>query len=196
MITEQRKEYLKNYRVQNREHLRNYNFAYHHKTQRPKKRKRITSPYFKTNKVLGKKCGVPKGTKLSSERKKQISELQRKRGSWIGELNPTWNGGITSLRTKIRGHFKYRQWRSDIFTRDNFTCVLCGDNRGGILNADHYPKTFADIFYQYNIKSIEDALNCEEFWNINNGRTLCVPCHKIESRKKMKGNKFYLNRRP
>jgi len=29
------------------------------------------------------------------------------------------------------------------------------------------------------IKNIDDALGCEELWNINNGRTLCHPCHKM-----------------
>lgn len=26
-------------------------------------------------------------------------------------------------------------------------------------------------------KTLEDAENCEELWNINNGRTLCKSCH-------------------
>lgn len=29
-----------------------------------------------------------------------------------------------------------------------------------------------------NIKTLEDAENCEELWNINNGRTLCRNCHR------------------
>ena len=31
---------------------------------------------------------------------------------------------------------------------------------------------------QYTILNLEQALNCEEFWNINNGRVLCKECHK------------------
>jgi len=27
------------------------------------------------------------------------------------------------------------------------------------------------------INSLEEALNCEELWNVNNGRTLCRKCH-------------------
>ena len=93
-----------------------------------------------------------------------------------GKKNHNWKGGITSLTRLIRHHFKYRQWRSDVFTRDDFTCVLCG-KRGNYLEADHFPKLFSSIFHENNIKTIEHALECEEFWNINNGRTLCRICH-------------------
>ena len=94
-----------------------------------------------------------------------------------GEKNPNWQGGITKLSSKIRSCFEYRQWRSDVFSRDDFTCQLC-DMRGGELNVDHFPISFAEIFHTNQIDSIEKALECEEFWNINNGRTLCVDCHK------------------
>lgn len=94
-----------------------------------------------------------------------------------GEKSSSWKGGVTELRKLIRDSFKYRQWRSDIFTRDDFVCQICSV-RGGKLQADHFPKTFNDIFYEYNIKSLEDAYNCEELWNINNGRTLCYKCHR------------------
>lgn len=110
------------------------------------------------------------GVKLSIERRKKIGEGHK------GEKNFRWKGGITPLVLVIRHCFQYRQWRSDCFTRDNYTCQICG-LRGGILNADHYPKMFTEIFHENNIKSLEQALECEEFWNINNGRTLCRECH-------------------
>ena len=28
-------------------------------------------------------------------------------------------------------------------------------------------------------KQIENVFDCEELWNINNGRTLCIQCHKL-----------------
>ena len=93
-----------------------------------------------------------------------------------GPLHPFWKGGITPLRTQIYHTFEYRQWLSDILKRDDFTCVLCGV-RGGDLAADHYPKAFSQILQEYNIKSIPDAIACFELWNLNNGRTLCKPCH-------------------
>ena len=99
------------------------------------------------------------------------------KGKGCKSHNPScWRGGITPLRNQIRSCFRYRQWISDIFTRDDYICRLCGV-RGGALVADHYPDSFLIIFNRNNIKSLEDALNYEELWNINNGRTLCKSCH-------------------
>lgn len=94
-----------------------------------------------------------------------------------GDKSPFWKGGITPLRIKIRNSFEYRQWRSDVFTRDNFTCQMCGVY-GVELNADHI-KSFSLIIFDNKVTSIDGARKCSEFWNINNGRTLCVPCHKL-----------------
>lgn len=95
--------------------------------------------------------------------------------SWLGDKNPRWKNGITPLREAIRHCFKYRQWRSDIFTRDEFTCRECG-RKGGIIHP-HHIKSFNRILEEYKIKTLQDAFNCEELWNINNGITLCKECH-------------------
>lgn len=108
---------------------------------------------------------------FSSEWRRKQSEARR------GEKSKLWRGGVTPLIKQIRHCFKYRQWRSDNFTRDNYTCQMC-DKIGGTLHVDHYPKSFAQIFYENNIKTYERALACNEFWDINNGRTLCLLCHK------------------
>ena len=54
-------------------------------------------------------------------------------------------------------------------------CQNC-KKRGGDLES-HHIKSFSLIIEENNIKSLEDALMCSELWNINNGRTLCIPCH-------------------
>ena len=85
---------------------------------------------------------------------------------------------------QIRGCLEYRQWRTDIFERDNYTCQECGACSGNgkkvILNADHI-KTFSTIFRENKISSFEEAISCSEFWELNNGRTLCVGCHKTKT---------------
>lgn len=102
------------------------------------------------------------------------------KGIGAGDKSHFWRGGITPLVIQIRRCFEYRQWRSDVFTRDKFTCIWCGDKRGGNLNADHI-KPFALIIKENNIKNLFQAEKCAELWNINNGRTLCENCHKLTS---------------
>lgn len=110
------------------------------------------------------------GKKLTEKHKKKLSTAKK------GSKHPNWKGGITSLNHQIRICFKMRQWSSDIFTRDNFTCQNCF-KKGCYLHA-HHVKPFALILRENNIKNLEEALNCVELWNINNGQTLCEICHK------------------
>ena len=97
-----------------------------------------------------------------------------------GSLSPGWKSPGERRTPKIkmiRDSRQMRKWRLLCFQRDNFTCQKCGDNKGGNLNADHI-KPFSFILKENNIENIEDAMNCPELWDINNGRTLCEKCHK------------------
>ena len=112
-------------------------------------------------------------------RRKNVAEKvgQKIRGS----NHYGWKGGITPLKKTIRDCAEYARWRTAIFTRDSFTCVLCGAKNGNgksiYFEADHYPKPFAEILLGSNIKNLEEALGCSEFWNLDNGRTICLECH-------------------
>lgn len=97
-------------------------------------------------------------------------------GKYVGENSGAWKGGTTSLYDQIRTCSKNLKWIKGVFERDNYTCQKCGDNKGGNLNA-HHIKYFGKIIEKYKIKTFEQALECEELWNINNGRTLCKKCH-------------------
>ncbi len=111
-----------------------------------------------------------KGKKLSAEHRKKLSlsHLGHTPGNKgkphkiSGEKHWKWKGGITPLNAQIRNSLEYRIWRRSVFERDNYTCIWC-KKRGVVLNADHI-KPFA----QYP----------ELRFAIDNGRTLCVDCHK------------------
>ena len=155
--------------------------VYNHKPLLEQHRKNIS----KAKKATGSGSNNPfYGKTHSDEQRKKWKTTRKGQKPWntgkhhlLNEKHWNWKGGISLLRKRIRGLFKYRQWRSDIFTRDNFTCVLCGKSKC-YVEADHYPKLFSEIIKDNNIKTIEEASDCEEFWNINNGRTLCKDCHK------------------
>lgn len=79
-----------------------------------------------------------------------------------GNQHWNWKGGISDERRRAWATLEYKLWRTAIFERDNYTCVWCGQ-RGGILNADHIKPW---------------ALFPELRFAIDNGRTLCLLCHR------------------
>lgn len=73
-------------------------------------------------------------------------------------------------KTDYRNTPEYRNWRTAVFERDNYTCQDC-KQVGGVLNAHHikpfkkYPK---------------------ERYVVSNGVTLCIDCHRLRHKKVIK----------
>ena len=97
-------------------------------------------------------------------------------GKNLGETNGSWKGGIADVNISIRMSYPYTQWRKAVFERDKWTCQMCGVS-GVKIHADHI-EAFAVLMRKHGIDSVQSALICAELWDTNNGRTLCVPCHK------------------
>lgn len=145
---------------------------------------------FQKGNTFGFKKGENTGENNFAKRpevRKKISEAMKGNTNFgskgkFGKDSIAWKGGRTSLDRIIRNCFKYRQWRSDIFTRDDWTCQNCGiKNHKGLGKTiklhPHHIKKFSMILEENNIKTMEESLNCEELWNLNNGLTLCYECH-------------------
>lgn len=95
--------------------------------------------------------------------KKQSEDMVEKRmKNSRGENHWRWTGADKYKERRIRNCWEYKKWRKAVFERDNYTCVACG-KRGCYLQADHI-MPFA--FYE------------ELRFSIDNGRTLCLECHK------------------
>lgn len=115
-----------------------------------------------------------KGKKLkprSIEHRRKIGERSK------GENCSFWKGGRTTLVKAIKNTFYYKEWRRQIFERDNYTCQFCSI-RGGVELAPDHIKAFSVILKNNQITTVLEAEQCAELWDINNGRTLCHPCHK------------------
>jgi len=124
-----------------------------------------------------------RGKKRTEEQRlrQSVAETGKKRSlqtrinisnSLKGNKHPNWKGGITSENEKLRNSREYKEWRATIYIRDHFTCQMCGEV-GGKLEA-HHIKRWSDY--------------PELRYDINNGVTLCVECHKLTDNYKRKAN--------
>src|SRR3990167_9590303 len=72
-----------------------------------------------------------KGVQRSAETRTKISESMRASSlTPRGERCHSYKDGMVQVRRGDRFSAQYKQWRYDVFTRDNFTCMSCGDNQG------------------------------------------------------------------
>lgn len=79
-----------------------------------------------------------------------------------GKKHWNWQGGITSKNLKIRNSKKMKEWKRKVFEKNNYICQIC-KQKGGCLEA-HHIKSFARF----------PKLR----FQINNGITFCINCHK------------------
>lgn len=105
-----------------------------------------------------------KGKIISLEARKKMSDSRKGKKPWnSGSKSNWWKGGVTPLNMKIRNSLEYKLWRETVFKRDNYQCIWGGKEHGSNLQADHI-KPF--------------SLFPELRFAIDNGRTLCVDCHR------------------
>lgn len=122
------------------------------------------------------------GKKMTTEQRVAMSIARKGKcpanilnGIFKGDKNYNWKGGITPEVVKIRNSIKMKRWREAIFRRDDWTCLKCR-KRGVFLHADHI-KPFA---YYPKLR-----------FELSNGQTLCVPCHREKTRDD--GKKYWVN---
>lgn len=137
------------------------------------KGRKLSSEAIQKRTETRRKNGWNKNSELTSQRmkenhkgffgKKRTIEARLKTSEAIkGKKNHNWKGGLTPINHRIRISLEYRLWREAVLKRDDYICRFCG-KRGGILQADHI-KPF--------------ALFPELRFIVDNGRTLCIPCHQ------------------
>jgi hypothetical protein len=103
------------------------------------------------------------GVKKTFDTKRKMSEAQKKidKSYMLKDKHWNWQGGKSNNRDiHSLNNREYRQWRMEVFTRDNFECKMCKEKVG--LQAHH-------------------ILSWREFpelrYDINNGIALCRAHH-------------------
>jgi len=86
-----------------------------------------------------------------------------------GDKSHLWKGGATKLNKLERCRAEYREWRNDVFVRDDYTCQKCGVRSS---------KGLVVYLHAHHIK--EFALFPELRFVVSNGMTLCKNCHLLE----------------
>lgn len=115
-----------------------------------------------------------KGKSISTEHKqalinsnigriKSLEERTKISNALSREKSPSWKGGISDVNVKIRNGSLYKRWRKAVLIRDEYCCQLCIDKTAEDLEA-HHIKGFASF--------------PELRFDVNNGLTICEPCHK------------------
>lgn len=91
-----------------------------------------------------------------------------------GENNSNYNPSLTDKdRNSGRFVFGYKEWKYEVKEKDNFTCQVCGDNKGGNLVSHHLDS-------YHNNPGLRIAPD--------NGVCLCEKCHKAFHHKYGYGN--------
>ena len=113
---------------------------------------------------------VHTGLVQSAEARLKNSLAQR------GEKNHAWKGGVTVFNESIRSSAKYLAWRDAVYKRDDYCDVITGERGNGNLNA-HHITPFAEIIEKHHITTFEEAMACDELWDVSNGITMIEANH-------------------
>jgi hypothetical protein len=146
----------------------------HHCAYEFKKGEKLRLGIHHTEETKRKISEGHKGKKLTKETKHKISEANK------GENCHFWKGGITPAIKQIRTSVKYKQWRSDVFIRDNFTCQKCKQKSKDL--EVHHKKSFSKLLQEVRnylplLNLYEGAMIYTPLWDLDNGITLCKKCH-------------------
>jgi len=113
---------------------------------------------------IGKEMGIAKSS--VTRRLKKLGVVIRKSSDYAGENRYwLWKGqDYLDPITRKRNQRLHRTWSQEVRKRDGFKCTKCSKHDVD-LEAHHIVK-------------IEDCIKSGTEFDVSNGITLCVPCHR------------------
>ena len=135
----------------------------------------LTCPICKKKFITSRSVNKRTCSRVCSNKKRSLDQQGRK-VTWGKKISKGKNKGLTKIHKLVRTSAKYKEWRTSVFKRDNYTCVKCGVE-GGYVEADHIIP-FSVIIRHEKVKTYDDYMKCNFLWDISNGQTLCRDCHK------------------
>lgn len=124
----------------------------------------IALDYLRTEETIKK----ARAAQSTPEFRKRASEIKKGENNpmygVVGEKHHNWDPKRThALRTKERKTLEYQRWLKAVHKRDGYSCQCCGDKKGGNFNVHHIESYGSTPSKRY---------------DVDNGITLCEPCHK------------------
>jgi endogenous inhibitor of DNA gyrase (YacG/DUF329 family) len=119
----------------------------------------LTCKYCKSKYTTTRGQVKNRGSKYCSRKCKDLNARLT-----FGENHYMWKGGGKSKR--IRKGAKWKEWRTAVFERDDYTCQKCGDKSGKGNQVELHPHHVKQFAYYPDLR-----------FDIDNGLTLCKDCH-------------------
>jgi hypothetical protein len=121
---------------------------------------RIVARWLERHGIEARPAGSPRGHKRNGTEECRRKMSAAKRGAFIGSDNPNWRGGI-QIKDPDRNRYQSKMWVKAVKDRDGWKCVECGATDR--LHAHHIKRwcDYPDLRY-----------------DMDNGKTLCHPCHE------------------
>ena len=118
-----------------------------------------------SNETRLKMSKANKGHPGCENSEESLAQIREARKLQVGSKCPAWKGGITPVNVRERNSKEYKEWQKAVFERDAYKCQHCG-KVGGYMHSAHVKP-----FNEYP----------ELRFELTNGKTLCVPCHFLET---------------
>lgn len=118
----------------------------------------VVASWLRRHGIKRRATGSEPGRMYGPEVRARMSAA--KKGTFLGESNPNWRGGLVNPNQRLRVSYASKAWSLAVRNRDG-QCVECG--AAGKLHAHH-------------IKPWKH--HPELRFDVSNGVTLCPPCHQ------------------